>query len=158
MIEVNRTEPIRPVTSQGLHMDVEVSQADTQAAMMRQPGGNDVPPIPAAVESATNAAENALAIRAQVEAVVSALNEYARKSQRNLEFSVDAELDRPVVRVMDASTGDVIRQIPSETALHVARNLQATLEQTEMQRAAQRAGSEIPGGTGVSFGLVNTHA
>ena len=42
----------------------------------------------------------------------------------NLEFSVDdAAIGKTVVKVVDKETGDMIRQIPSEEALAIARAL-----------------------------------
>ena len=43
---------------------------------------------------------------------------------RNLEFSVDeAAVGKTVVKVVDRETGDMIRQIPSEEALAIAKAL-----------------------------------
>lgn len=40
-----------------------------------------------------------------------------------LAFSIDDTTERLVVRVTDASTGELIRQLPSEEALAIARSL-----------------------------------
>lgn len=40
-----------------------------------------------------------------------------------LAFSIDDTTEKPVVRVTDASTGELIRQMPSEEALAIARSL-----------------------------------
>lgn len=159
MNEVNRTEQTRPVVARNVRAEADaVQQADTGAANTRQVTGQPVPAMPADTTSEHRPADVAEAIRSQVEQAVASLNEYARKNQRNLEFSVDSELGRPVVQVIDASTREVIRQIPSETVLSVARNLQANLEQLGLQRAAQHAGVDAFVSADVSLGLVNTHA
>ncbi|MET0066190.1 MAG: flagellar protein FlaG [Candidatus Thiodiazotropha sp.] len=44
--------------------------------------------------------------------------------QRNLEFSVDDETGRSVVRVIDSDTGEVVRQIPPDQILHVISQVQ----------------------------------
>lgn len=44
-----------------------------------------------------------------------------QQSNRALEFSVDDETDRLVVRLKDGTTGETIRQIPSEETLAIAR-------------------------------------
>ncbi|MET0090905.1 MAG: flagellar protein FlaG [Candidatus Thiodiazotropha sp.] len=44
--------------------------------------------------------------------------------QRNLEFSVDEDTGRSVVRVIDSNTGEVVRQIPPEQILHVISQVQ----------------------------------
>ena len=42
---------------------------------------------------------------------------------RELNFSVDEELNRFIVTVLDQETGEIIRQIPSEDMLELARKL-----------------------------------
>ena len=48
---------------------------------------------------------------------------YIQNISRELNFSVDEELDRTVITVIDEMTGDVVRQIPSEEILELAKNL-----------------------------------
>ncbi|MCU0870215.1 MAG: flagellar protein FlaG [Burkholderiales bacterium] len=45
-------------------------------------------------------------------------------STANLQFSIDEQSGETVVKVVDADTDEVIRQIPSEEMLALARNLQ----------------------------------
>lgn len=52
------------------------------------------------------------------------LNEQMRHSGRDLSFSVDNVLDRPVITVKSASTGEIVRQIPNEALLRIAHNLE----------------------------------
>lgn len=40
-----------------------------------------------------------------------------------LAFSIDDATEKLVVRITDASTGELIRQLPSEEALAIARSL-----------------------------------
>lgn len=42
---------------------------------------------------------------------------------QNLEFSIDSESDQVIVKVVDQHTKEVLRQIPSEEALEIARAL-----------------------------------
>lgn len=42
---------------------------------------------------------------------------------RNLQFSIDKDTGRSVVKVVDSSTNEVIRQIPSEELLAIARSI-----------------------------------
>lgn len=55
---------------------------------------------------------------------VSQLNDFVQNVQRDLQFEVDQELGRTIVRVVDQETQKVIRQIPDEVALRLAENLQ----------------------------------
>lgn len=53
--------------------------------------------------------------------VVSQMNEYIQREQRDLSFSVDETTGSTVIRVLDRESGDVIRQIPEEVFLRLAR-------------------------------------
>lgn len=55
---------------------------------------------------------------------VSKLNDFVQSVQRDLQFEVDQELGKTIVRVVDQETQKVIRQIPDEVALRLAENLQ----------------------------------
>lgn len=65
-----------------------------------------------------------VASREQVKAAVEQIDSYLKSSRRELQFQVDEESGEVIVRVRDAATGEVIRQIPGEEALRVARALQ----------------------------------
>lgn len=52
------------------------------------------------------------------------LNESIQKIQRDLNFHVDEDLGEIVVKVIDRSTEEVIRQIPSEEMLSLSRNIE----------------------------------
>jgi len=43
---------------------------------------------------------------------------------QNLEFSIDEESNRTVVKVVDQTSGEVLRQIPTEEALELAKALE----------------------------------
>lgn len=60
---------------------------------------------------------------AQLKNVVDNLNQALRQANKNLEFTVDAETEEPIVKLVDSETGDVIRQYPSEEALSIARSI-----------------------------------
>ena len=61
--------------------------------------------------------------REQVLAAVTDMQDYVDAAGRNLQFQLDDDSGRMVVTVTEASTGDVIRQMPSEEALRLAENL-----------------------------------
>jgi flagellar protein FlaG len=46
-----------------------------------------------------------------------------RKLASNLLFSLDQETGKTVIKIVDSQTNEVIRQIPSEEVLAIARNL-----------------------------------
>lgn len=44
--------------------------------------------------------------------------------QHNLEFKVNEDLERTIVKVVDSDTGEVIRQIPSEELVAIAERIE----------------------------------
>lgn len=63
------------------------------------------------------------ASREEVEDAVATIQEFVQSVRRSINFAVDDGSGRVVVKVTDAGSGDVIRQIPSEEALKLAENL-----------------------------------
>ena len=61
--------------------------------------------------------------RADLEKAVTDIREFVQATQRSLDFSIDDSTHRVVVKVINTDNGEVIRQIPSETALKLAQNL-----------------------------------
>lgn len=57
----------------------------------------------------------------QVKSAVEKLNEFVKTSASNLQFSVDKESGMRIIKVVDPETKDVIRQIPSEEAVEIAK-------------------------------------
>lgn len=58
-----------------------------------------------------------------IEHAVTEMNDYVQKVHRDLQFSLDEDLGMTIVKVVDMGTGDLIRQIPEEVFLNLARNL-----------------------------------
>jgi len=73
--------------------------------------------------AAEQQAEKQPASRAELETAMSNIQEFVQSVRRDLNFSLDEGDGRVVVKVTDATSGDVIRQIPSEEALKLAENL-----------------------------------
>jgi len=69
----------------------------------------------------------------QIETAVAQLSEFVQTSSRQLNFSVDEGSNKQVVKVTDAETGKIIRQIPSEEVLKLSERLQEL--QTEVGTA-----------------------
>ena len=56
-------------------------------------------------------------------AAISSVEEYIKPFNNRLEFNVDKDIGRVVVKVIDKETEDVILQIPSEEMLSIAKAL-----------------------------------
>jgi flagellar protein FlaG len=81
-------------------------------------GGNDAP---ASGKTLPARPRPEITATADVEKAVQQLNELARESRRGLRFRVDEGSGRTVITVLNASTDEIVRQIPSEEILAIAR-------------------------------------
>ncbi len=63
------------------------------------------------------------ASKEQLEAAVSSLREYIQPFNSDLQFSVNNDTNQVVVTVIDSQTKEVIRQIPSEEMIAIAKTL-----------------------------------
>lgn len=59
-----------------------------------------------------------------VQEAVTRLNDYVQSVQRDLQFQLDDHSGKTVVTVIDSRTNEVVRQIPDDVALRLARDLQ----------------------------------
>ena len=60
----------------------------------------------------------------ELQQAVTQLNDRIQQVQRDLLFSVDDSSGRTVVRVVNTETDEVVRQMPTEEALRISRNIQ----------------------------------
>jgi flagellar protein FlaG len=102
---INQTEQ----TAGRIRDDAPKGVADTPNARLPLGGANEVrQPSP---EQLKKAADN--------------INQAMQRSNQNLEFefSMDTDTKKTVVRVVDKKTGELIRQIPSEETVAIARSI-----------------------------------
>ncbi|WP_420589828.1 flagellar protein FlaG [Bacterioplanoides sp.] len=59
----------------------------------------------------------------QLSEAVSKINQYVQNMERTLDFQVDEDSGRTVIKVFDSESEKLIRQIPSELALTLAQKL-----------------------------------
>ncbi|WP_186435155.1 flagellar protein FlaG [Rheinheimera sediminis] len=64
----------------------------------------------------------------QLGEAVENINQFVNSQGRTLNFSVDEESGKPVVKVVDFETKEVIRQIPSEEVLTMAKAIKKLQE------------------------------
>ncbi|MFM9992987.1 MAG: flagellar protein FlaG [Burkholderiaceae bacterium] len=72
----------------------------------------------------SNVAANSQKMHLDLQKSLEQLNQVMKDSGRNLSFSMDQALGRPVVVVRKEDTGEVIRQIPNEAIVSVAHNIE----------------------------------
>ncbi|KAA0876592.1 flagellar protein FlaG [Nitrincola tapanii] len=63
----------------------------------------------------------------KLEEAIDQLNSLMRDGQRALNFSVERDINKVVVKVMDVETEEVIRQFPDEQALKFAKHLEGMM-------------------------------
>lgn len=101
---------------------VERSTAGTDSAALSGAGR-----APATAVETANAVKGAAAVptQEQLQQAVSKLNQSAQAQSQGLEFSIDNDTKRTVVKVVDQTTKEVLRQIPSPEALEIAKSLES---------------------------------
>jgi flagellar protein FlaG len=104
----------------------------SQAQQSREPSGaiaNAAINNPKAIESSAVIGEHAKAVNQEVlspqqlEKVAQQLQEFVGEMNRGLEFSVDTDSGRDVIKVIDKSSGDLVKQYPSEEVLSLVAKL-----------------------------------
>jgi flagellar protein FlaG len=65
-------------------------------------------------------------------AAIDKLNSKVQSLNRNLEFSLDKDSGDLVVKVVDAQTHEVIRQIPRKEAMELARSIEKYMQDHHM--------------------------
>ena len=76
-----------------------------------------------AAAPATEATKAAPPDAKQLEAAVAKLNDYVQSIRRTLSFSIEESTGRTVIKVYDAETDELIRQIPPEDTLRLANSI-----------------------------------
>ncbi|MEO5932392.1 MAG: flagellar protein FlaG [Duganella sp.] len=97
----------------------------------------DAAATPGAPRAPATAVETAAAVKApasvptseQLKEAVSRLNKASQDKSQGLEFSIDDDSKRTVVKVIDQTTKEVLRQIPTPEALEIAKALESKSSQ-----------------------------
>ncbi len=90
-------------------------KVQAEAEIFVQVGGKEMPVIEQTIDVEARNTE--------VKEAVSKLNEFSQKTQRDLNFQIDEDSGRTVIRVYDRITAKLVRQIPDEAALEMAKKL-----------------------------------
>lgn len=90
------------------------AEVKVEAVKVEQESGKEMPP---------NAQQTAEARSVEVKDAVSKLNEYVQKTQRDLDFRLDEDSGKTVISVYDRQSEQLVRQIPDEVALEMAKKL-----------------------------------
>jgi flagellar protein FlaG len=102
----SRTELSAPVS--------EVSTNAPNRSQTQEPSVQAVGPQPSKIEAS------------DLEKAVARVREIFQNVEPRLQFEVDPDLHRVVVKIMNGESGEVIRQIPPQEVLDLAKNFQAS--------------------------------
>lgn len=81
-------------------------------------GGNSLPVVPD-----PSIPDQLAAQAAEVSRAVTQINDYVQTINRELQFSVDEDSGHTVIKVLDVTSGKVIRQIPGDEVLALAKTV-----------------------------------
>lgn len=127
--------PVAPVPGQTVPLRLARSETDPSPAIDAPAGAGGMPatraqsdmPVPDARLAEQGRARDGeqpkgegVASPEQLQQAVERFNEMLRNGRYQLNFQVDQEAGRLVIRVLDAETDELIRQIPSEETLKFA--------------------------------------
>ncbi|HEX5393349.1 MAG TPA: flagellar protein FlaG [Rhodocyclaceae bacterium] len=96
-----------------------------QAASAASPTQSTKHPDTSNASAATGNAQDSQPDSHQLNAALDKLKKVADASSSDLQFSVDKDSGRTIVRVVDKGTGDLIRQIPSKDVLEIAKSIES---------------------------------
>lgn len=98
-----------------------LSQATQGSAAASQEAAAAVATGKASVAEASAVAEQQAPTPAELANAVEEVQAAIAPVAQNLQFSIDQDINRTIVKVVDSSTDEVIRQIPSEEIVAIAK-------------------------------------
>ena len=116
---IHRLNPGSQTTAPGISVLQAAKKVESEVPE-QQPLKSSQESLEKALTSAGNSQEKDAE---DLQTAVRNINDYVQKIQRDLEFSIDDASGRQVVKVIDAENEEVIRQIPAEEMLDLARHL-----------------------------------
>tara|TARA_R110000764_G_scaffold112134_5_gene198957 strand:+ start:3597 stop:4001 length:405 start_codon:yes stop_codon:yes gene_type:complete len=116
-------KPFEVTRSASSAVAVEAGAGKSQATRQMDAAQARSVPQPISTQSREALEQSPAVERDQLQAAVSDIQNFVQSVRRDINFNLDDESGRVVVNVTEATSGDVIRQIPSEEALRLAENL-----------------------------------
>ncbi len=113
-------EVTRPANSA---VAVEAGAGASQVKQMDAAQNRSSSSEPVATQTRAAVGQSPEAEREKLQAAVSDIQGFVQSVRRDINFNLDEDSGRVVINVTEATSGDVIRQIPSEEALRLAENL-----------------------------------
>ena len=123
--DINSNIPVSSAPVQQLTRQRSTEKSPLAVTSQVQPRGSTT------VNSAPEPPQADPAASGQLDDAVKGLEQFIQNNRRELRFSVDDDLGRTVVTILD-SNNEVIRKIPSEEVLAIARRIKEASSDTEV--------------------------
>jgi flagellar protein FlaG len=113
-------------------MEIQAIAPSLQNPLLARDGATREPNTASEVSSTTSPRSDAKSVFSkqnsnptadELEKAVKDVKDFLSTSAQNLEFSVDNDTGQTIVKVIDRQTEEVLRQIPSEEMLQIAKAL-----------------------------------
>jgi flagellar protein FlaG len=127
--EMNVTNTVNTVADLSNSTKIELtSNKAERSALHKAEAENDLANKTARIEeqsktSISEASKTPAMTPKQLEKVAQQLQDFMGEMNRSLEFLVDKDSGRDVIKVLDKSTGDLVKQYPSEEVLGIISKL-----------------------------------
>ncbi|GAB4115201.1 MAG: hypothetical protein Fur0026_00700 [Sideroxydans sp.] len=79
---------------------------------------------PADLSKATTPKVTEQATAPKLQGLVDNINHSLKQANKNLEFTIDTDTKKSIVKLVDTETGEVIRQFPSEETLAISKAIE----------------------------------
>lgn len=113
---------VLPPSAADRRIDTAASTPTLNPAAAARPAAA-APGRPPAVDKA-EAGARAREMRRELQEALAEVNRQMKLNGRDLAFSLDDKADRLVIKVTNSQTGELVRQIPDETVLRIARSIE----------------------------------
>lgn len=120
-MEINGIDGAKASLHSKLTSPVPTSQVQSQSGTI--PARDAEQAVKASVPTSGEESQESQGGLEKLRAAVEKIQEFVSATASDIEFSVDEESGRTIVKVIDRETEDVIRQIPSQEMLDLAKAL-----------------------------------
>lgn len=119
-MNIETTQALTPITNE---KNNKLTPADDVSLTKNAIENDDNSDINKETITAKEEATPVVIDRENLEAMAQKLQEFIGSLNRGLEFSVDDDSGRDVIKVIDKNTGDTVKQYPSEEVLDLVASL-----------------------------------
>lgn len=120
-LETSAASAVSPVVPVARYQRAEVVGTPTEPARQTE---NENKPSPIETKAADAKAQGEPVSLEQLNAVVAFISETVGQRSIATEISIDEDLGRVVIQINDKETGELVRQIPGEAFLEIAKRME----------------------------------